>query len=207
MLHLVKRLGPLTALIREGRWSARDALPLGDLDGATLAVVGYGRIGRRVAELATAFGMRVLASDPYAPDAEVGLLYALRAADVISLHAPLTPETQGLIGADTLRHVKRGAVLVNCGRGGLLDLDAAHAALLDGRLSGIGLDVFDPEPPADHPLFHRPEVVLTPHVMALSRRARALVFEEMADGMHEVLSGRRAPFIANPDVYEPVRTP
>ena len=102
---------------------------------------------------------------------------------------------------------KLGAVLVNCGRGGLLDLDAAHAALLDGRLSGVGLDVFEPEPPADHPLFHHPDVVLTPHVMALSRRARALVFEEMAAGMDDVLSGRRAPFVANPDVYDTARTP
>ena len=76
--------------------------------------------------------------------------------------------------------MKPGAVLINCGRGGLLDLDAAYAALLDGRLAGVGLDVFDPEPPADHPLFRHADVVLTPHVMALSRRARALVFEEMA---------------------------
>jgi len=207
MLHLVKRLGPLTALVRDGRWAQRDSLPLGDLDGATLAVIGYGRIGRRVAELARAFGMRVLASDPYADDADVELHDALAAADVISLHAPLTPETQGLIGAAALRHVKPGAVLVNCGRGGLLDLDAAYAALLDGRLSGVGLDVFEPEPPPDHPLVHHPDVVLTPHVMALSRRARALVFEEMADGMDAVLSGRRAPFVANPDVYDPASTP
>jgi phosphoglycerate dehydrogenase-like enzyme len=98
-------------------------------------------------------------------------------------------------------------VLINCGRGGLLDLGAAHSALLDGRLSGVGLDVFDPEPPGDHPLFHHPDVVLTPHVMALSRRARALVFEEMAAGMDDVLSGRRAPAIANPDVYQPARSP
>jgi D-3-phosphoglycerate dehydrogenase / 2-oxoglutarate reductase len=201
MLHLVKRLGPLTALVREGRWAQRDSLPLGDLDGATLAVIGYGRIGRRVAELARGFGMRVLASDPYADDAGVALPDALAAADVISLHAPLTPETHGLIGTEALRHVKRGAVLVNCGRGGLLDLDAAHAALLDGRLGGVGLDVFEPEPPPDHPLFHHADVVLTPHVMALSRRARALVFEEMAEGMDAVLSGGRAPFVANPDVY------
>jgi D-3-phosphoglycerate dehydrogenase len=201
MLHLVKRLGPLSSLVRSGRWAQRDAVPLGDLDGATLAVIGYGRIGRRVAELASAFGMRVLASDPYADDAPVELFDALAVADVITLHAPLTPETQGLIGSEALDHVKRGAVLVNCGRGGLLDLDAAHAALLDGRLSGVGLDVFEPEPPPDHPLFQHPDVVLTPHVMALSRRARALVFEEMADGMHAVLSGGRAPFVANPDVY------
>jgi phosphoglycerate dehydrogenase-like enzyme len=207
MLHLVKRLGPLTALVREGRWAEREALPLGDLDGAALAVVGYGRIGRRVAELATAFGMRVLASDPYANDANATLEDALAAADVISLHAPLTPETHGMIGADALTRVKPGALLVNCGRGGLLDLDAAYGALLDGRLAGVGLDVFDPEPPEDHPLLHHPDVVLTPHVMALSRRARALVFEEMVAGMDDVLSGRRASFIANPDVYEPARTP
>src|SRR3954470_18596055 len=147
MLHLVKRLGPLTALVREGRWAQRDSLPLGDLDGATLAVIGYGRIGRRVADLAGAFGMRVLASDPYADDADVALHDALAAADVISLHAPLMPETRGLIGTEALRHVKRGAMLVNCGRGGLLDLDAVHAALMDGRLGGVGLDVFEPEPP------------------------------------------------------------
>ncbi len=203
MLHLVKRLGPLTALVADGRWSEREAVPVGDLDGATLAVIGFGRIGRRVAELASAFGMRVLAHDPYAGDAPCSLEEALGAADVISLHAPLTAETEGLIGEAALRLVKPGAVLINCGRGGLLDLDAAYAALLDGRLSGIGLDVFDPEPPEDHPLFHHPDVALTPHVMALSSRARALVFEEMAAGMDDVLSGRRAPAVANPQVYSP----
>ena len=93
-------------------------------------------------------------------------------------------------------------MLVNCGRGGLLDLDAAYAALLDGRLGGVGLDVYEPEPPTDHPLFHHRDVVLTPHVMALSRRASALVFEEMADGMDDVLSGRRPAFVANPEVYD-----
>ena len=80
-------------------------------------------------------------------------------------------------------------MLINCGRGGLLDLDSAYDALLDGLLRGIGLDVFDPEPPHDHPLVQHPDVVLTPHVMALSRRARALVFEEMAAGMDHVFVG------------------
>jgi phosphoglycerate dehydrogenase-like enzyme len=210
ILHLVKRLGPMTPLVRDGHWNERDAFPLGDLDGATLAVIGYGRIGRRLAEIAAVLGMRVIAHDPYAGEVDVPLMdlpSALSEADVISLHAPLTPATQGLIGAEALRHVKPGAVLVNCGRGGLLDLDAAHAALLDGRLAGVGLDVFEPEPPADHPLFHLPDVVLTPHVMALSRRTSARVFEEMADGMDDVLSGRRAPSVANPDVYDTARTP
>jgi D-3-phosphoglycerate dehydrogenase len=213
MLHLVKRLARMTALVRDGRWSERATFPLGDLDGATLAVIGYGRIGRRLAEIAPVLGMRVVAHDPYADPATVDahvtltdLRGALAQADVISLHAPLTSQTRGLIGFDALRHVKRGAVLVNCGRGGLLDLDAAHEALLDGRLGGIGLDVFEPEPPTDHRLFHHPDVALTPHVMALSRRAGMLVFQEMVEGMDAVLSGGRAPHVANPDVYDTVRT-
>ena len=210
MLHLVKRLGPMTSLVRDGRWTERDAIQLGDLDGATLAVIGYGRIGRRLAELATALGMRVIAHDPYAETADIALTDlhgALAQADVVSLHAPLTPETRGMIDETALQHIKPGAVLVNCGRGGLLDLDAAYAALLDGRLGGVGLDVYEPEPPTDHPLFHHRDVVLTPHVMALSRRASALVFEEMADGMDDVLSGRRAAFVANPEVYDTAGPP
>ncbi len=209
ILHLVKRLGRFTELVREGAWATREELVLGDLDGATLGIVGYGRIGRRVAEISTVLGMRVIAHDPYADPQMVDPAVTLTdlpdlmaRADVISLHAPLTADTQGLIGRGALASVTPGAVLVNCGRGGLLDLDAAYDALCDGRLSGLGLDVFDPEPPEHHPLFDHPDVVLTPHVMALSRRARLLVFAEMADGMAEVLAGRSAPHVANPDVYE-----
>jgi phosphoglycerate dehydrogenase-like enzyme len=216
ILHLVKRLGPLTDLVRDSAWDRREQLPLGDLDGATLGIVGYGRIGRRVAELAAVFGMTIIAHDPYADPATVephvtltDLPTLLAGADVISLHAPLTRETQGVIDRRALAEVKRGAVLVNCGRGGLLDLDAAHDALRDGRLAGLGLDVYDPEPPDRHPVFGHPDVVLTPHVMALSRRGRQLVFAEMADGIAEVLAGRMAPHVANPDVYEhqEVKTP
>jgi D-3-phosphoglycerate dehydrogenase / 2-oxoglutarate reductase len=209
ILHLVKRLGPLTELVRDGRWHRREELPLGDLDGATLGIVGYGRIGRRLAEIASVLGMSILAHDPYVEPRAGGpgvtfvdLPTLLGAADVVSLHAPLTEETRHLIGPRALSEVKHGAVLVNCGRGGLLDLDAAYDALLDGRLSGIGLDVFEPEPPDRHALFSHPDVVLTPHVMALSRRTRRLLFAEMADGMADVLAGRPAPSVANPDVYQ-----
>ncbi|MDQ6817926.1 MAG: oxidoreductase [Actinomycetota bacterium] len=208
ILHLVKRLGRFTELVRGGDWARREELPPGDLDGESLGVVGYGRIGRRLAELAVVLGMEVLVHDPYADpdtvDAEITLTdlpELLASADIVSLHAPLTAETEGLIGRHALEAVKPGAVLVNCARGGLLDLDAAHDALIEGRLSGIGLDVFAPEPPEHHPLFDHPDVVLTPHVMGLSRRARQRVFAEMADGMAEVLAGRRAPYVANPEVY------
>ena len=156
MLHLVKRLGPTTSLVRDGRWTERDAIQLGDLDGATLAVIGYGRIGRRLAELATALGMRVIAHDPYADTADVVLTDlhgALAQADVVSLHAPLTSDTRSMIDTTALQHIKPGAVLVNCGRGGLLDLDAAYAALLDGRLGGSDSTCTSPSRPSTIPSF------------------------------------------------------
>jgi D-3-phosphoglycerate dehydrogenase len=205
-LHLVKRLAPLTRLVREDRWAERGGVAVGDLDGATMGIVGYGRIGRRVGELAAAFGMRVLAHDPISPppaDVDCPDLEELAgASDVLTLHAPLTAATHHLVDAGLLSRVRPGAVLVNCGRGGLLDLDAALAALESGRLGGIGLDVFDPEPPAHHPLFDHPNVVLTPHLLGLTRRATAATFAAAARGVTDVLAGRRPPALANPD-WEP----
>ena len=200
-LHLVKRLGPLTDLVRDGRWAERSRVQVGDLDGATIGIVGYGRIGRRVGELAEAFGMRVLAHDPFSPPpAEVdcpdlGTLAA--ASDVVTLHAPLTAQTRHLVDEAFLARVRPEAVLVNCGRGALLDLDATLAALRAGRLAGVGLDVFEPEPPPHHPLFDHPDVVLTPHLMGLTRRATAATFADAARGVADVLAGRRPAAVAN----------
>ena len=202
-LHLVKRLAPLTRLVRESRWAERAGVAVGDLDGATIGIIGYGRIGRRVGELAAAFGMRVRAHDPISPPPpevdcpDLGELAG--ASDVLTLHAPLTEATYHLVDAGLLGRIRPGAILVNCGRGGLLDLDAALAALESGRLGGIGLDVFDPEPPAHHPLFDHPNVVLTPHLMGLTRRATAATFAAAARGITDVLAGRRPPALANPD--------
>jgi D-3-phosphoglycerate dehydrogenase len=193
VLHLVKRLAPLTRLVRDGGWAERGRIPVGDLDGATIGIIGYGRIGRRVGELAGAFGMRVRAHDPVSPPPagidcpDLGELAG--ASDVLTLHAPLTGATRHLVDAALLRRVRPGTVLVNCGRGGLLDLDAALAALESGRLGGIGLDVFDPEPP----------VVLTPHLMGLTRGATAATFAAAARGVTDVLAGRRPAALANPD--------
>ncbi len=202
-LHLVKRLGPLTDLVREGRWAQRDRLVVGDLDGATIGIIGYGRIGQRVGELATAVGMRVLAHDPFSPpppDVACADLDQLAAgSDVLTLHAPLTEATHHLVDDEFLARTRPGAILVNCGRGGLLDLDAALAALESGQLAGVGLDVFDPEPPQHHPLFDHPDVVLTPHVMGLTRRGTAATFADAARGIVDVLAGRRPAAVANPD--------
>lgn len=201
-MHLVKRFGRLTALVRDGRWAERGTVSVGDLAGSVLGVVGYGRIGRRAAELGAALGMRVLAHDPASElpaDVRCADLAELVAhSDVITLHLPLLESTRHLVDADLLRHVKPGALLVNCGRGGLTDLDAVHAALLDGRLGGVGLDVFDPEPPEHHPLFDHPDVVLTPHLMGLSRQGTAATFVDAAQGVADVLAGRPPAAVANP---------
>ena len=201
-LHLVKRFGPLTALVREGRWAQRATVPVTDLDGAALGVIGYGRIGRRTATLGAAFGMRVRAYDPVSePPADVrcGDLGELAAcSDVITLHMPLTEQTRHLVDDAFLARVKPGAVLVNCSRGGLVDTDAVWRALTSGRLSGVGLDVFDPEPPGHHPLFSHPTWSSRPHLMGLSQRATAATFEAAARGVLDVLSGLEPQAVADP---------
>ncbi|HKX16213.1 MAG TPA: NAD(P)-dependent oxidoreductase [Propionibacteriaceae bacterium] len=213
-LHLVKRLGPLTDLVRHGRWADRGQVSMGDLDGATIGIIGYGRIGRRVGELATAFGMHLVAYDPFsAPPPEIaspGVLELASACDVLTLHVPLTEETHHLVDEALLDRIRPGTILINCGRGGLVDLDAALAALESGRLGGVGLDVFEHEPPQHHPLFDHPDVVLTPHLMGMTRRASAATFADAARGVADVLAGRRPAAVANPEwvgVPEEVRIP
>ena len=212
VLHLVKRLRATTDCVAQGRWTDRDAICLDDLEGTTIGIVGYGRIGRRVGRLARAFDMTVLAHDPYlaldgatgsdadGEPAELVDLAELRSrAQVVTLHLPLTPQTHHLVDATFLAALPFGSVLVNCGRGGLLDLDAAAQALEHGQLSGLGLDVFDPEPPAHHPVFERPDVVLSPHLMGLSVGATRATFTAAAQGVTDVLTGRRPTALADPD--------
>jgi D-3-phosphoglycerate dehydrogenase / 2-oxoglutarate reductase len=202
MLALAKRLPELDLAVREGRWSFRDEVDLRDLEGSTLGIVGYGRIGRRLARLAEAFDMRVVAHDPYVPQADLGLPELFEAGDFVSLHVPLTPETRGLVGPDLLARAG-GAILVNLGRGALVSsLDDLLTALKAGSLGGVGLDVFDPEPPdPTHPLFRHPRVVVSPHALGMTRLAKRRIYEEMSLGIAAVLRGERAGAVANPEVY------
>lgn len=203
-LHLVKRIAANTALVREGRWAerAQPAVLPGDLDGATIGIVGYGRIGRRVGELAEAFGMRVLAHDPVAaPPAHQrcdDLDELVTTSQVVTLHVPLTPRTHHMVDARLIALMQPGTILINCGRGGLLDLDAAHTALREGRLGGVGLDTFDPEPAVHHPIFDETAVSLTPHMLGLSRRGTELTFADAAQGVVDVLAGREPAAVAGP---------
>ena len=159
------------AKVRAGSWSTGVLRPMHRLRGAVLGLVGYGRIARMTHDKLAGFGFgRVLVHDPQATGLPAGVEPAsldevCRQADVLSLHAPLNAQTRRMIDARRLALMKPGAILVNTARGGLVDLDALHAALAEGRLAGAGLDVFDPEPPDPaHPLFALDNVVVTNHI-------------------------------------------
>ena len=185
----------------EGKFNDRTKYPVGDLEGEVLGVIGYGRIGKRVCEIAKAFGMQVIAFDPFAQipsEIKVASLdELLKKANVITLHIPLTEESKNLIDSKSIAKMKTGVVLVNCSRGALIDLDAALTALNSGKIGGVGLDVFDPEPPIHHPIFDHENVALTPHVMGLSIKATLATSVDAAQGVRDVLEGRTPKAIAN----------
>lgn len=180
LLELTNRVAEHDSAVRQGRWPEVGGFtfwtsPLTELAGKTLGIVGTGRIGRRVAEIATAFGMNVIAynrsSRPKALES-VTLDDLFRRAHVVSLHCPLTSDTRGLVDARRLAMMRSGAFLINTSRGGLVDSNALAEALGD-NLAGAGLDVVAEEPiAADHPLLALPNVVVTPHNAWTSREAR-----------------------------------
>lgn len=202
MLSLTKSLSPLTTLVREGKWAGRDTIPVGDLEGGTLAILGFGRIGSEVARLATAFGMSVVAYDPYVTSADVPL--AASAADAvsgathISIHLPATPSTRHLVSGELIEAMREGVIVVNLARGEVVDLDALHEALESGKIGGVGLDVFEEEPPEHHPIFDHPRVVLSPHVMGLTAKSTRETFRQAAQGVADVLAGKQPQHVASP---------
>jgi D-3-phosphoglycerate dehydrogenase / 2-oxoglutarate reductase len=202
-LALLKHLPELDRAFREGDWAARDRVELADVAGSTLGIVGYGRIGRELGDLARAVGMHVLAHDPHVDEASTPLDALFENSDVVSMHAPLTEETHGLVGADLIARAKPGLILLNLARGGLVSsLDDLLAGLESGRLGGVGLDVFDPEPPDPaHPLFRHPRVLVAPHALGFTRSAREAVFRTMAEGVAAALRGERPQHVANPEIY------
>lgn len=201
LFAVTKRLPHQIGLAKRGLKSGPIARSL-ELDGATLGLVGLGRIARRVAVTAQALGMNVIATDPgldTSPLAGVKLVdfgTILADADVVSLHAPATPSTERMINQHTLAQMKPGAYLVNCARGALVDHDALFAALESGQLAGAGLDVTDPEPlPEGHPLLDRPDVVVTPHVASASIAGRRRLYEHAIDNALAVIAGQPASVI------------
>jgi len=195
LLALVRKIPWADASMRRGEWDRQRFLGT-ELRGKTVGIVGLGRIGAHVATLARAFGMSVLAYDPYVTEArarelQVELLpldQLLPRADVVSLHLPLTKETRSLIDRRRIGQMKAGAVLLNCARGGLVDEEALLEALEQGRLAGAAIDVFEAEPlPADSPLRRTDRVILTPHLAASTAEAQEQVSLEICRIVRDAL--------------------
>lgn len=198
--------------VRNGGWASRDNLAASELFDKTLLIIGYGRIGREVAVRARAFGMKVIAHDPFleatGAGPEVRLAHdldsALAEADAVTLHVPLTPQTRNLLNAPRLRLMKPSAILVCTARGGLIDEVALFDALQSGRLAGAGLDVFGEEPPStDHPLFKLDNVALSPHSAALTLECAMRMSVISAQNCLDAFNDRLNPaLVVNPQVLD-----
>ena len=209
LLAAARRVVEAERYVRDGQWQTWDpSLLLGrDVYGATLGVVGFGRIGQAVARRAQGFGMRVLGTNrsgainvPGATYVEWGTL--LGESDFISIHTPLTPDTRHLFNADTFGKMKHGAILINTARGPIIDQTALYDALQSGQLAAAALDVTDPEPlPANDPLLTLPNCIVVPHIGSASIATRARMATIAAQNLLAGVRGERLMHCANPEVY------
>jgi len=187
MLSLCRQLPQADRSVRHGKWE-RSKFSGTEVTGKTLGIIGFGTIGRIVANRALGLKMKVLAYDPFVTDEvfsdagveSLALEQLLSASDIVSLHCPLIDSTRNLINADTIASMEPGARLINCARGGLVDETALYEALESGHLAGAALDVYEKEPPRDSPLFNLENVVLTPHLGASTVEAQTAVGVEIA---------------------------
>ncbi len=204
-LALLRRVVDADRSVRANEWT-RSKFVGRELRGKTLGLIGIGRVGGEVARRAAAFGMTVIAHDPFATEASaraagarlVELDELVRSADVISLHVPLTEKTRGLVDAAALAKMKPTAVVVNAARGEVVDLDALAAALERGTIAGAALDVFAEEPlPANAAIRRAPRTVLTPHIAGSTAEAQTNVAVDVVEQILDVLDGRPARFAVN----------
>lgn len=205
LLAAARRLYEGTQYILEGKWQTWHPMTLlgHDVTGATLGIVGLGRIGSAVAKRAAGFDMRILVYGPRISDAEAAQIGAervtlddlLQRSDFVSLHCPLRPETRHLINRETLARMKPSAILINTTRGGVVDQAALYWALVNGVIAGAALDVTDPEPlPADDPLLKLPNVIIVPHVGSATVGTRGKMAQIAIDNLIAGLSGKLLPY-------------
>lgn len=201
LLYLSKQLGRLDEGIREGNWKIRDSNTSIDIAGKTIGLIGYGKIGQEVARLAAAFNMRIVIYDPYVKEESHShsttdkmilndLEDLLIQSDFISLHAPLTSGSRGIIGDKEFKSMKKNAYLINTSRGGLIVEESLVKALKENRIAGAALDVFDEEPlNKENPLCQMKNVLLTPHTAALTKECKLRVALTAVQSVLEVLNG------------------
>ena len=217
MLATARRLSLLDRATRAGNFHIRYKVVGRELDGKALGIVGFGRIGKRLAEMCqSALHMSVSVFDPFVP-ADAVLVWGARyfhdladlaaSVDVLSVHVPYSAQTHHLISAQVLRALKPGAILVNACRGPVVDEQALLAALQDGHIGGAGLDVYEPEPPvANNPLFALDQVVLTPHVGSFTEEGRLRMGTMVVEDVLRVFKDTRPLYLANPDAWKRRRT-
>jgi glyoxylate reductase len=213
LLAAARRLFEANLDARQGRWHTWS--PTGwlgkDLHGATMGILGMGKIGTAVAKRAKGFGMELIFSDPNPHQQKADLLGAkhvpledlLQGSDFVSLHVPLTPDTRGLINVTALRSMKETALLINTSRGPIVDQAALVEALREGWISGAALDVTYPEPlPPDHPLFDLPNCLILPHIGSATWNTRRAMAERACVNLLAGLDDQRLPYCVNPEVYQ-----
>jgi glyoxylate reductase len=202
MLAAARRIVEADGVVRRGDWLTwePDFLIGHDLHGATVGIVGYGRIGRAVARRLEGFGCEVIRTSR---SGGLPLEELLEGSDFVTLHVPLSDETRGLIGEAELTRMKPTAYLVNTARGQIVDQAALGRALREGRIAGAALDVTDPEPlPADDPLLKAPNLTVVPHLGSATHATREAMADVAVDNLLAALAGERMPHCANPEVYD-----
>jgi len=211
LLAVARRIPQGNALVHFGGWSVAGLGPMHRIRGQVLGLMGFGKIARALTGKAQALGMEVIAYDPYVPaeacrQLKVRLLRfeeVLVAADVVSIHIPLTAETHHLFGADAFARMKRGATVINTARGALVDEHALAAAISSGHLAGAALDVLTNEPPLpDSALLDVPNLILTPHTAYYSEESTAELQRKAAEDVARILTGESPRYPANPEVLE-----
>jgi D-3-phosphoglycerate dehydrogenase len=210
LLALSRRIVECDQRLRHEKGFSREDVMGNELGGKVLGIVGIGHVGSRAASLARAFGMEVLATDPYLTDEEIGRRGAtsvalddlLARSDVVSLHCPRARDTMGMIGASALGKMKRGALFVTTARGGIHDEAALLQALQSGHIAGAGLDVWEQEPPPlDHPLLKLNNVVASFHTAGVTHEARRNMAAIAAEQIVGALKGGRPPRLINPEAW------
>lgn len=195
MFALARNIPRANASVKEGKWERKKFMGA-ELYGKTLGIVGLGRIGRRVAQMARAIGMKTLAYDPYISDQDaraldiglVGIEGLCRKSDFVTFHIPLTDETYHLVGKKELALMRKGVRIINCARGGVLDEAALNEGIVKGKVAGAALDVYEKEPPEDSPLLMHDGVVMTPHLGASTKEAQVNVAVSLAEQIVEAFS-------------------
>lgn len=213
VLYLAKRLPQYDAAARASNFAFRSAPIAVDIASRVLTIVGFGRIGTRLARRALAFDMKVYACDPYVPQDDIAasgcvpvddFRDVLPETDFLSVHCPLNDETRGIVGEPELGLMRPDSFVINCARGGIVDEPALVDALAGDRIAGAGIDVFNIEPPpADHPFLSSDKVILTPHSAGVSIEAARRMSFETADNLVKALAGEVDPArLANPEILD-----